>query len=123
MQNINQIIESLKQELNATGGIPFMEGRKLGEISANDTLVISDFGYINDKKKGGHYSVFITKGNDELMFFGGQVLTDGLKSLEQKVTKEILVELLSIGIPVKFLPRVKSKNGFEYVPVEFFPEV
>ena len=53
MLNINEIIAKAK-EVTLTG-LPFMEGREKGDLNdlVNTTVVIKDYGYMEDVDKNG----------------------------------------------------------------------
>lgn len=123
MLNINEIIAKAK-EVTLTG-LPFMEGREKGDLNdlINTTVVIKDYGYMEDVDKNGEvkeYASFIIEENDKEFFFGGQVLTDNLKKLDEVLTDKELEQLLENGIPV-VLGKKKSKNKREYTTCNFFP--
>lgn len=103
-------------------GLPFMEGREKGDMDtlAGTIVTIADYGYMVDNDK--EYVAFTIKENEDEFFFGGQVLTDSCKKLDDMLTDKELAEVLeTCGIPTKF-EKVKSKNKREYTKVTFFPK-
>ena len=97
--------------------LPLMENREKGDLDdlkgINST--ITDYDFMKDD--GKEYVAFIVEDDPQHFFFGGQVLTDNLRSLEDdgygdSIRKE--------GLPVRFDTK-KSKNKREYTTVEFYP--
>ena len=96
--------------------IEFMENREAGVM--NDLIdtekTIVDFDIINSRKQKKSFAVFILKEDDKNYYFGGQVLTDFLLSLNNEEAEELRTK----GCRVKFL-KVKSENGFTYTNIDF----
>ena len=119
MSNIKNLIQQAKKITNS--GLPFMEGREKGDMEEliGNTITIIDYGYMLDE--GKTYVAFITKENDANFYFGGSVLTDSLKKLDEILTDNEIAELLKNGITTSFEKR-KSKNKREYTKCTFFPK-
>jgi hypothetical protein len=98
--------------------LPIMENREKGDFAdiKGEIVTISDFDFMKDD--GKEYVVFTIKEDTKNFYFGGQVLTDNMKSLENDGYAETVREE---GLPVKFTTK-KSKNKRDYTVVEFYPE-
>lgn len=123
MMNLENILAKVK-EVTASG-LPFMEGREKGDLDKliGETITITDYGFMEQIDKDGvvkEYVAFILKEDDENFFFGGQVLTDSMKKIEDSLTDKEIEKLLENGIPVA-LGKKKSKNNREYTTCNFFP--
>lgn len=104
------------QELN--NSLPFMVGRTKGELDAikGTDLVIEDFGFMEDGDK--EYVAFTVKEDPACFYFGGQVLTNDMKEMEEDGYGD---EIRKEGLPVRFGSR-KTKDGKkEYTTVEYYP--
>lgn len=113
---------SLKEkgmQANSNKGIEFMEGRQKGENMQIEGLIVNviDFDFIDDPARG-EYSVYIVKEDETNFFFGGKILTDFFKGL----TPEEKEELQENGLPIRITTGKKSKNGYQYTGIEFYPE-
>lgn len=95
------------------GGIPFMEGRDKGNVSdiLGDTVHIVDFGFINGDN--GEYAVFLTAENDDIFYFGNQVITDMLKEVQRDGMETELAKQ-----DIVFEERT-SKKGRNYIAFRF----
>lgn len=105
------------------GGVPFMNGREKGDFKQllGVPVVIVDFGFISETDNKGEkreYAVFIVNNVENMFFFGGTVLTDQLRVLDNEGYGD---EIREEGLPVLFGEK-KSKNGRTYTTVEFYPE-
>lgn len=112
---------SLKEKalsMNSGKGIEFMEGRTKGEMETllEKTITIRDYAFISGTE--GEYAVFIIDEDPTAFYFGGKVLTDNLKSLNEEDHEELKAE----GLPAFISQRI-SKNKRKYISVEFYPEV
>lgn len=118
MRNINDIIAQVKEI--TVSGLPFMEGKEKGDMDSlmDTTVTIVDYGFMNDD--GKEYASFICKEHPEYFFFGGSVLTDGLKKVDEALTDKEIEELMTAGLPTHF-EKKKSKNKREYTKCTFFP--
>lgn len=109
--------ERAKQMQN---NLPFMEGREKGEMKriVDDNMTIIEYGFLEDDKDKD-YVCFIVAEDPQNFYFGGQVLTEHMKTFEDEGFHESIV---AEGLPVRFGLKT-SKNKKEYVTVSFFPEV
>ena len=110
---------SLKETLmakNAGEGIKFMENRTKGELEEilNKEVILRDYDFINGKR--GRFVVFIVDEIEDKFFFGGQVITELLDSINPEQKKELQAE----GVPVEVYSK-KSKNGMDYHGMTFYP--
>lgn len=105
--------------LELQNSLPFMEGRKKGEMQriVGTTVTITDYGFLQDENEK-EYICFVVKEDPENFYFGGAVLTDNMKELDTDGYKE---EITFNGLPV-FFDKKMSKNKKEYVTVTFYPE-
>lgn len=94
-------------------GIPFMDGRNKGDINklVDTTLHIDDFGFI--KGRDGEYAVVSFAEHPTEFFFAGMALTDVCRQVDADGMREALAQQ-----PIS-LHMVKSKNGRNYMAVEF----
>ena len=95
-----------------------MEGREKGDMSQllNQYVTVIDYDFADGDN--GLYSILHFKEIKELFFFGGGVITDQLKKLDEDGYKETIQKE---GLPVKF-ESVKSKNNRYYTNAILFPE-
>ncbi len=104
--------------------LPFMEGKEKGEMKRlhNDNFTIREYGFLIGEDEKTHdekeYVCFVVDEDTEHFYFGGQVLTESMKELEEDGYHE---EINSEGLPVYFESK-KSKNKREYTSVIFYPE-
>ena len=110
---------SLKDNLmakNAGEGIKFMENREKGELTdiLNTEVTLRDYDFIIGKK--GRFVVFIVDQDTEHFFFGGQVITELLDSINPEEKKELKAD----GVPVEIYQK-HSKNGNDYFGMIFYP--
>lgn len=108
----NDIIRNLKAEVTSEG-IPFMDGRQLGQLTVGEVVTVCDYGFINGDD--GEYCVFIVKEDDKNFYCGGMILTNLFKSLDQYTDEEIR-EVLEQGIKIT-TEKAKSKKGRTYTKV------
>lgn len=106
--------ERLLNEVN--NGLPFMVGREKDAIELGETITIKDYGFLTGED--GEFICFIDNTNHDKYFFGGSVLTEKFKQIENAFTPEEIQELLSEGIDI-ICTEKKSKNNRKYVSVEF----
>ena len=94
--------------------IDFMNGREAGKMAdlIDKEVVITDIDIIKSRKD--EYAVFIIKQDNTHFYFGGSVLTNFVKTLEETDFEEIRQD----GLAVKF-SRAKSHDGFTYTNVDF----
>lgn len=94
-------------------GVPFMTGRTKGDIVSliDEVLHIEDFGFIG--RGDSAYSVIAFKEHPGFFFFGGTVLNDILKQVDEDGMRAELEEQ-----PIR-LKMVKSKSGRNYMGVDF----
>lgn len=100
--------------------LPFMEGREKGETAEllGTVNTINEYGFLNDEN-GEPYAVFTVAERSSKFYFGGEVITDRLLTLEAEGYHEAIN---TEGLPV-LMTKKKSKNGGrQYTSVEFFPE-
>lgn len=111
-------LKDFTKKLNEGNSIPFMEGRTKGDLAEikDNILTISDFAFL--KNEEGDYVVFIVKEIPDSFYFGGMVITDNLKAIENEGYKE---EVQKEGLPCKITAR-KSKSKKTYYAIEFYPE-
>ena len=117
--NVNSIINQIKKE-HEVQGIPFMEGRTLSTMEVGRIYTINDFGFINGDK--GEYVVVSTKEDEKVFYFGGMVLTQLMKDIEENYTEEQVSVLMEHGFRIK-IDKVKAKSSKRlYTKVEIVTE-
>lgn len=112
-------MKSLQERLKDFGGnLGIMEGRTKGECRELEGKIVTivDYGFLTGSN--GEYVVFITKEIEDSFYFGGSVLTQSFKTLDEEGYREAIQ---SEGVRVK-LEEKRSKNGRNYVSVEFNPK-
>lgn len=94
--------------------IDFMNGREAGKTAdlIGNEVTITDIDIIKSRKD--EYAVFIIKQDEKHFYFGGAVLTNFVKTLDETDFDEIRKD----GLLVKF-SRAKSQDGFTYTNVDF----
>jgi hypothetical protein len=109
--------------------LPFMENKEKGDMERlqGGTFTINEYGFLKDTSKGKEkeYVCFTVKEDPQNFYFGGQVLTENLKQLEDEGYHETIVKE---GLPTLF-EKKKSKNKdpetgifMTYTNTTFFPE-
>ena len=111
-------LRDFAKNLNEGNSIKFMEGRTKGDLSeiADKNVTINNFNFL--KNEEGEYAVFTVAEIPDSFYFGGLVITDSLRKIEEEGYKE---EVEKVGLPVIISQR-KSKNKKLYYAVEFYPE-
>lgn len=96
--------------------IEFMEGREKGKINELTSRIthIIDYGFINSEN--GPFVVFIVREEPNRFYFGGQVLTDMLRELD-----DYRDDIRKEGLPMLLECRVSKKGRPYYAPI-FYPE-
>lgn len=112
-------LKKLAKEVTAKG-LPFMEGRENSELAMGEIVNINEIGYLDSKD--GEYVVFTTKENEECFYYGGSVVTEKIKELENKLSPKDFDTLLEEGLEVVFTSHVSS-NKKRYTSVTFFPSI
>lgn len=100
--------------------LPFMEGKNKDEVDniKGTTVTINEYGFIKSAEDNKpDFVAFTIKEDPKCFYFGGQVLTDQLKQLDDEGYRE---EIEKDGLPVRFGEK-KSANGRKYTTVEFYP--
>jgi len=109
-------MKSLKERLKDFGSnLALMEGRTKGDCKELEgkIITISDYGFLTGTN--GEYVVFICKEIDDSFYFGGSVLTQSFRILDDEGYRE---SILTEGVRLK-LEEKRSKNGRNYVSVNF----
>lgn len=115
---INNKLQQIAKEVNASGTIPFMENRTKGEeLPQKEILTIDDFGYI--KGENGEFVVLSFKEKPEYFYFGGGVVTDKIHHFDGEDNMDTIRE---DGLPVLFEKKINKKGKREYMNCEFYPE-
>lgn len=112
---LSNVLEKAKSVL--CNGVEFMEGREKADLEMNKEYTIIDFDFLSSTD--GEYIVFIAKEDDNNFYFGGQVLTQKMKELEEVLSARELDELKYHGIPVKFEERKSERSRRKYIACEF----
>lgn len=112
MSNLKNRVKELSTK------IEFMDSREKGDFSklVGKTVTINDYGFLQDNGKA--YIVFTVEEDKENFYFGGMILTDQMKQLDEDGFHD---DIVREGLPVKFDTK-KSKGKREYTTVEFYPE-
>lgn len=110
------------QNLNSEGGIPFMEGRKKGELPLKVLSTLNNFDFLHGED--GEYAVLSLEEYPDFFFFGGSVVTQKLKDLEDILTDAGIDDLSTqdSGVPVIFNKKKNKSGKKEYTTCTFFPE-
>lgn len=101
------IKDKLKSKINK--GNPLILGRIKGQIEFDKPYNIVNFSIVKNKR-GEEYSVFIVEGDLVHFYFGGSVVTDKFKQILTELSEEELEELMSTGLPVKFIQKKSNYN-------------
>lgn len=107
--------ELIKKEFQA--GLPFMDGREKGSLATDVEVNISDFGFLIEQETGEKYVAFNLKEDNEHFYFGGNVITEKMNTIENLLNEEQIEELKKEGLKVKFVKK-ESKNKRDYMDME-----
>jgi hypothetical protein len=113
-QNLKELIAKAK-EITASG-LPLMEGKAKVDFVDGEIYTVKEYGYLE-----GDNGDFVVVADKDTFAYGGSVVTEAFKGLDEKLTEDEIHELLSEGIPMK-ISKKKSKNGRKYTTCEFFPQ-
>ena len=117
MSMIQSLRERIKNEL--ASGLPFMVGRENGSLTCDIELTITEFGFLKDHKKNEDYVVFLLEEDKEHFYFGGMVVTEKLKKIEELLSDDELEVLKKEGLKVKFNKKKSpDKNKDSYTDME-----
>ena len=119
MMNINELIKQAQEVTKS--GLPFMDGREKLEITGevlNNILTVDDYGYLDGDD--GNYVVISLREYPNHFIYGGSVVTDAFKKLEEKIGAENMAQLIQHGLTFR-LSELISKNKRKYVRISFFP--
>lgn len=108
---------NLKDRVKQLGNnLPLMENREKGELDLliGKDVTVRDFGFLDDGK-GAKYIAFIVDEDKDNFFFGGQVLTDDFRDLEDD---GYYAEIVKNGVPIR-LEKKMSKSKREYTAVKY----
>jgi hypothetical protein len=112
--NLKDIISKAK-EITASG-LPLMEGKEKTDLADGEIFVVKEYGFLE-----GDNGDFVVIADDSNFAYGGSIVTEAFKSLDENLTVEEIEQLLIEGIPMK-VSKKKSKNGRKYTACEFFPD-
>jgi hypothetical protein len=113
-QSLVSLIQKAK-EITASG-LPLMEGKTKTDFSDGEVFTVKEYGYLE-----GENGDFVVVADEKTFTYGGSVVTEAFKGLDEKLTGDEIEELLQEGIPMK-ISKKKSKNGRKYTTCEFFPQ-
>ena len=119
MMNINELIKQAHEVTKS--GLPFMDGREKLEITGevlNNILTVDDYGYLDGDD--GNYVVISLREYPNHFIYGGSVVTDAFKKLEEKIGAENMAQLIQYGLTFR-LSELISKNKRKYIRISFFP--
>lgn len=117
MSIIQSLREKIKNEL--ASGLPFMVGKENGSLVCDTELTITEFGFLTDHKKNEEYVVFLLNEDKEHFYFGGMVVTEKLKKIQELLSDEELDILKQEGLKVKFTKKKSpDKNKDSYTDME-----
>lgn len=110
---------SLQELINKVfqAGLPFMDGREKGSLATEVEVHITEFGFLKEEETGEQYVAFNLLEDNEHFYFGGNVITEKMKTIETLLNEEQLEELKKEGLLVKFIKK-NSKNKREYMDME-----
>ncbi len=106
--------ERLISELN--NALPFMVGKEKDVIELGEKITIIDYGFLTGED--GEFICFLDRNHEGKFFFGGSILTEKFKQIENNFTTDEIQELLNEGIDI-ICEEKKSKNKRKYISVEF----
>lgn len=98
-------------------GLAFMEGKEKTDLADGELYNVKEYGYM----KGDKDAEFVVVSDGETFAFGGAVVTEAFRKLDEQLSEKELEELLEEGIPM-LIAKKKSKNKRTYTTCEFFPE-
>jgi hypothetical protein len=109
------IQDLIKKEFQA--GLPFMDGREKGSLVTEMEVHITDFGFLKEEETGEQYVAFNLKEDDNHFYFGGNIITEKMKTISNLLNDKQLEELQREGLKVIFIKR-SSKNKRDYMDME-----
>lgn len=112
-------LKSRAMELSA--GCELMIDREKGDMDKliGTPVVINGYDFLTDSEKGTPYVVFTIHEDDAHFFFGGTVLTDKMKKLDNEGYRDAVE---TEGLPVLFgKNQPKDKKKKSYTTVTFYP--
>lgn len=118
MRNLADLIKNV-QEVTTGETIEFMVGREKAELPMGQILTVVDYDYLNGDN--GEYVVFICREDQNHFFFGGSVVTDKFKKIDQAFIEFEKEELLANGIELVATKKKSNSTKRIYTDVLFFP--
>lgn len=111
-------IQKLKAKANeiTASGLPFMEGKEKIELMDGSLYVVKQYGYLESTDGD-----FVVVADDTTFAFGGSVITENFKKLDEQFTSEEITELLKEGIEMEITKKKSKTNKRDYTVCEFFP--
>jgi hypothetical protein len=117
---MTNVMNKLKK-LNTSEGVPFMDGREKGaELPKGSTVHIDGYGFI--KAEFGDCAVISLLEFPENFFFGGQVVTQKMRELDEALTEEEKADAMVEGLPVLFNSKANKDKKKTYTTIEFYPD-
>jgi hypothetical protein len=116
----NEVKKSLKDRaVEMSSVLPFLDGREKGQLKGliGNQVTINQFGFLMDNTKNEEYVAFTIVEDEKRFYFGGMVLTDQLKTLENEGFRG---EIEKDGLPALFTEKKGKKHT--YTDVKFYPE-
>ena len=101
-----------------SSGLPMMEGRIKEDITEGVVYNINEIGFLKGDTE--EFVVFTTKESDEAFYYGGSIITQKIKEIQEVLSEEEVKELLASGLEVTFQKKT-SKNKKKYMSCIFFP--
>ena len=117
--NFNELMKKAQGVTNS--GLAIMEGRETGDIEGilEENVMVNNYEF--GMSKDGEYVAFTIEGNDTEFFFGGSVITETFKKLDNILTDEEKKELLSNGLDT-YIEEIRSENKRKYKKCTFFKD-
>lgn len=116
MSKINKMdLIKKAQELTASG-LPFMDGKDKVSLEDGMIYVVKNYGYLESED-----GEFVVVADDTTYAFGGSLITESFKKLDEHLDGTDIEELLKDGIEIG-IKKKKSKNKRDYAVCEFFPK-
>ena len=102
-----------------SNALPFMEGRDKGNLNTikEKPVTIIDYGFLGDGND--EYVGFIIDEDPNNFYFGGMVLTENLKALDNE---GFGLDIRTNGLPVMFNDKT-GKNNRTYTSVTYYPKI
>jgi hypothetical protein len=119
-KNLKELISKVK-EITASG-LPFMEGKDKTDLADGEIYNVVEYGYLQGQDDNGNEKEYVVISDGKTFAYGGAVVTEAFRQLDENLKGDEIEELLNEGIPM-MIRKKKSQKGRKYTTCEFFPNL